>query len=325
MKTVFAAVAVPMLLLCPQCATLADSPDTVACGRDRLTLAAPIIPIMYGSRAACVALYWRHERHLPAGRPFRSGVELSVTPANRSHSVGHPYVHVGDVFDVLDEHGVGYFVDKIETERDFIEFLFRFYDVGREDWIMPDELPNVFTTIAVAPAELRFKIVSRDVEPELLKHGVSRCGGVWTAAFVAQCAAGVFEFKFAIDSKNRVGYHERTLIQGPPQPIVGAGMYTSDELFERERAFEQAFLFLRKAIESAKAEKRTKQRKRPQGPFPGDSGVPGDSGIPGGGFGADSGGFGGHEPIMTAWEIFEANQSSKFGSPKSGDTIVIMR
>jgi hypothetical protein len=254
MRTVFAALA----LLCAAfpAARLGwcDAPDAVMLGRDRLTLAAPDSS---GELKTIVMNWWAAERRArtPAGRPFRNGVELSAEkPGDLAQSAGQVFVRLGDYYDLLEERDVGLFVEKVETERDFKSLLRRLYNVGTEDWLSPCEFQAVLRRVEAAPVGLRLNVVSRQIEPDVITRGAFRRDGVWLAALVVRQAASLVEFKFAIDEKKRVGYHRRTLIEGPRPPGRGAGTILSYKDREEWLAFDLARPFLLRAIEAAKAE-----------------------------------------------------------------------
>jgi hypothetical protein len=224
-----------------------DAVESVAIGRDRLLFTNQhLVTPRY--RRLEMASRWGEERHVPAGRPFRLGVEVcDVKPGNAAYRL----VHMDGVYDALNYGNVEYFLDKIQAVRDFEEVLSRVNNVRREDWLTPEELPLLYTMVGAAPAEFRFAVVGREIEPDLLKKGIFHRGGVWLAAFVVQEGASVVEFKVAIDGKNRVAYHRRVLVDGPQPPVSGAGLFTPLPR-AREEAFAVAYPFLRDAIESCK-------------------------------------------------------------------------
>ena len=150
------------------------------------------------------------------------------------------------------ESTVGYFVDKIETQRDFEALLFQLYNVRREDWLTPDELRAVFAKIETAPDELRLGVWNKEFEPELLRQGVLQRDGVWLVNFVAQSGAELVDYKFAIDGRNRVGYRRRTLVRGPTPLYNGPGAYNDERAQGDAHAFASALPFLRSAIQAAK-------------------------------------------------------------------------
>jgi hypothetical protein len=219
-------------------------------GRDKL-----VFPDRFGlqppRQQSHISIQWKTLRHVPAGRPFRPGVEVEVSDA-RPGGATHSYVRLNDVYDILVEWDAGYFVDKIETEPDFKAFLFRLYNVPSGDWISPDELRRLLKVIEAAPRELRFKVVSKEFEGDLLTKGVFRHGDVWLAALVVQEGASIVEFKVAIDGKNRVAYHRRVIVQGPQPPLTGPGLFTWEQVPGDNAAYALAFPFLCKAIKEAK-------------------------------------------------------------------------
>ena len=249
MKRVTVVVAVLPLLLSTLHAACSVAGESVAFGNDRIVLAEPNWPGDCGDGAR---YRWPDERHVAAGRPFRDGVLVAALPASLSHNECNTDVCLAHVCEVLVEGTVGYFVDKIETERDFEALLFRLYNVRREDWLTPDELRAVFTKVEAAPDELRLGVWNKEFEPELLRQGVVHRDGVWLVNFVAQSGASLVDFKFAIDGRNRVGYRRRTLVRGPGPLYSGPGAYNDERAQGEARAFASAFPFLRSAIVAAK-------------------------------------------------------------------------
>jgi hypothetical protein len=231
------------------CGGQCDAADSVVLGRDRLVFAEKFF--LMPPEWRYIAIRWRTERHAHAGRPFRPATEVAAPKV--MGTLSYADVHLGDVYDILMERNVGFFVDKVETAGDFEAVLFRLYNVAAEDRFSPGQLQTIFKSIDAAPPGLGLKVVDREFERDLIAKGVVRRSGVWLVDMVLKQGALLVELKCAMDSTNRFAYHRRVLVDGPWPPISGPGRFPDPNEEAVQRAFDNAERFLRRAIDESRA------------------------------------------------------------------------
>jgi hypothetical protein len=152
-----------------------------------------------------------------AGAPFRDGVWLDVP------GKGLPLGSIADAKAAagVDWQTVGYFLRRIESPRHLEKLLRVLRHPPRGEWLTAGEVGDAVRAVAKLGPEYGMRVVATDVDASLLQKGCFESGGIWFADFVAIGPADwLVEYKYAVDSRNRVARVRRVIVEGPPPPIA---------------------------------------------------------------------------------------------------------
>ena len=149
-----------------------------------------------------------------AGRPFRAGAEV----ARQKHPGGSrpPRSHERH-YDRLRPGNVCRFVEKIETAEDF-EKLMNAVNVPwaqSGQWLSPDELRYVLNALGKVSSRVPRSHLGKGFRRRPNYQGALRRGKLWLADFAVKARGGwIYEYRDAIDEKNRMTGSSRTLVIG---------------------------------------------------------------------------------------------------------------
>ena len=112
---------------------------------------------------------------------------------------------------------IGYFLKKVGTRAQCEALI----SVLNRDWIDMcldgAQVQSVYREIAVDKRNLPMRVLQARVDEDAISKRCFAKDGVWFVDFVVVEDASLLEYKYAIDSKNRVGRVLHTLIEGPPR------------------------------------------------------------------------------------------------------------